>query len=545
MTGANILNSHHYVKTMEDAAAMGLNAGMDQEGGGTGAINKLADAVKDGMTTAAAVATAFTRLFRLRIRLGMLDPPTMVPYNQLHYNTTELEYNQAHLAVAKTAALESLTLLKNARGTLPLAASTIKNLAVIGPQATNAGLLFGNYAGSANSGNWGRSIQEGLTDYLAAHGGAAVVQENGCDTIACGKSSDSYAAASKAAAAADATVVVLGLAFDSYCKGGPSAGDGRKDYCEHEGQDRAAIELPEGQAKMVAALRQAIGPDKPLVAVLIHGGTMALGDATTGALDAVLDAWYPAIEGANAIAETLFGDYSPAGRSPATWYPGTSSLPPLGDMNMYPNATAKTDGITYRFYTGNVTPVGLLQNNTFSDRTRCICTQLRPGSSFLRTCSALQFFDRYPFGFGLSYTSFAYSGAALDKASYKPCDDIRVTVTVKNTGSRDSDEVVQVYVATPKATVPSPQIRLAAFARVHVPAGASKIVALSVAPRRHAVVHDGDVRGSAIYAASAKQVVEAGPTFLYVGGGQPKFYAGAQKLVATVTGSAPLLSCSS
>ena len=500
---ANILNTHHYVSTMEDAAAEGLNAGMDQEGGGTGAISQLAAAVKDGKTTAAAVANAFKRLFRLRIRLGMLDPPTSVPYNKLRYNATELEFNQAHLAVAKTAALESMTLLKNA-GTLPLAASKLKKLAVIGPQATMAGLLFGNYAGSANKGNWGRTIEQGLADYLSAHGGATVVQSNGCDDIACGKSSDNYADASKAAASSDATVVVLGLAFDNYCNTGFD-GDGKQDYCEREGQDRAMIELPEGQAKMVAALRAAMGPDKPLIAVLIHGGTMALGDAVTGALDAVLDAWYPAIEGANAIAETLFGDYSPAGRSPATWYPGTSSLPPLGDMNMYPNATAKTNGITYRFFQGNVT---------------------------------------YPFGFGLSYTDFAYSGAALDKASYKPCDAIGVTVTVRNTGAVDSDEVVQVYVATPKATVPSPQIRLAAFTRVHIEAGSTATVSLSVAPRRHAVVHDGDVRGTAIYAASANQFVETGPLEIYVGGGQPKFYAGNQKLVATIDGTAALLSCS-
>ena len=271
---------------MEGGAAKGLNAGIDQEGGGNSAISTLAQGIADGKTTAKEVERALRNLFRLRIRLGMLDPPTDVPYYDVRYNATELQFNPEHVGVAKKAALEAMTLYKNEKSTLPLSDSKVKTLALVGPQGPNAGLLFGNYAGSANGGNWGMSIEQGLTARLAKTGGK-VVQVNGLASIGAENSTDDFAAAAAAAKAADVTVVTLGLAFDSYCDRSSSA----KNVCEREGDDREEIELPAGQVAMVAALRKAIGPDGKLVAVLIHGGSMAFSDETLGALDAVLDAW--------------------------------------------------------------------------------------------------------------------------------------------------------------------------------------------------------------------------------------------------------------
>jgi beta-glucosidase-like glycosyl hydrolase len=189
---ANILKTHHYVDTMEDAAAVGINAGLDQEGGGTSAISALAQAVSDGKVKKETVATAFRRLFRIRIRLGMLvrfrpgidsllrllcsrpaypliapacttaqlnqrsgdrvlhvlqDPPnSMLAYNLL--NGTQAQ-SPEHLNITKTAAVEGMTLLKNSNKALPLSAAKFAkagSLCVIGPQAIMAGLLMGNYA---------------------------------------------------------------------------------------------------------------------------------------------------------------------------------------------------------------------------------------------------------------------------------------------------------------------------------------------------------------------------------------------------------------
>ena len=496
---AFINDRHHYTQNMVDAAALGIGAGLDQEGGGNSAISQLATAVKDGKAEAGAVATAFRRLFRLRIKLGMLDPPTEVPYNEIGpYNATELQFNAEHVAVAARAAREAMTLLKNNAKTLPLASQSIRKLAVVGPQANVSGILFGNYAGSANTGNWGPSIVDALRTRL---GRDAVQHSTGLQTIGAPTSPDQFRAAQAATQAADATVVVLGLAFDEFCTGDD---DGKDDYCEKEGNDRKIVELPQGQADMVRALRAA-APTKPLVAVMVHGGAIALANETLSALDAVLDAWYPGLGGGDAITGALFGDYSPGGRSPVTWYRSTGDLPPLGEMSWYPNASAGTKGVSYRYFQGE---------------------------------------PLFPFGFGLSYSSFAYSGLSLSTAHtpISACDTITATVTVQNTGSVDADEVVQAYTKQPNATVPVPQVRLSAFERVHIAAGASVTVQLLLSPGQRAVVRDGDTSGEAVYMASTQQYVEPGEIHVFVGGGQPDFYTGALSAVASISGPAAALS---
>lgn len=489
---ANIVKTHQFNATMEAGAAQGLNAGIDQEGGGDTAISHLLNATRDGLTTPQEVARAFRNLFRLRIRLGLLDPPTSVTYNHLRYNATELANNTAHLAIARRAALELMTLLKNDAGTLPLRPERVKQLAVIGPQASSAGLLFGNYAGSANSGNWGLSIEAALRARLNTAGQVGnVTQVDGLATIGAPDSSDSFKAASAAAAGADATIVVLGLAFDSYCTG---KDDGLGDYCEREGRDRSIIELPIGQQKMVSALRNA-APHKPLVCLLVHGGAIALSNATRSSCDAILDAWYPGIEGGAAVAATIFGDSSPAGRTPVTFYQATSDLPPITDMGLYPNKSSGTRGITYRYFEGQ---------------------------------------PLYPFGYGLSYTTFKYTSLTLDAQSYGPCDAINVTVTVSNVGGVDADEVVQVYLKQPEATVPAPRVRLGAFKRITLPAGAAQTVTLTVPAEARAVMHNGDARGDDVYTASSGLMLEKGRLGVFVGGGQPDFFEGHLSTTAAI-----------
>ena len=487
---ANIVNTHHFNATMEAGAAQGLNAGMDQEGGGNQAVSQLLAGINDSLTTPTEVARAFRNLFRLRIRLGMLDPPTSVSYNALRYNATELATNHAHLSVARTAALELMTLLENKGRALPLDDGAVGRLAVIGPQANVSGLLFGNYAGSANDGNWGDSIEAALRKRLQ---GGSVTRVPGLDSIGAPNSSDGFKAAAAAAATADATVVVLGLAFDQYCAG---KDDGLGDHCEREGLDRRVIELPLGQQRMVAAVRSA-APRTPLVCLLVHGGAVALSNATRGACDAVLDAWYPGIEGGTAVAATIFGDVSPAGRTPVTFYRATADLPPITHMGLYANASTGSNGITYRYFEGE---------------------------------------PLYPFGFGLSYTTFAYSDLKLDAASHAACDTVALTVTVTNTGKRTSDEVVQVYLMQPDATVPAPRVRLGAFKRVrNLAPAASVTVALSVPAEARAVVHGGDATGDAIYAASAGLTLEKGRLEVFVGGGQPDHYEGRLSATTTIT----------
>jgi len=184
---------------------------------------------------------------------------------------------------------------------------------------------------------------------------------------------------------------------------------------------------------------------------------------------------------------------------------------------MYPNASSGSRGATYRFFEG--APL-------------------------------------YPFGHGLSYTTFAYSSLSLDAASHSACDAVGVTVTVTNTGSVASDEVragvrpagrqrhalhasareqvVQVYLKQPDATVPAPRVRLGAFERIkRLAPGASIAVKLSVPPEARAVVHGGEATGEAVFAASAGVTLEKGRLEIFVGGGQPDFFKG--RLAATTS----------
>ena len=347
---------------------------------------------------------------------------------------------------------------------------------------------------SASVGGWGTTILEELQTALSnssmGGGGEEVAQhsvsyEPGCDAVEC-NNTRAFPRAIAAAAEADAIVVLLGLHYSA--AGNATQCDHDKpwitdDACEGEGQDRQFIELTGNSTKLVSALRKAARPGTPLVGVLIHGGALALG-VVADELDAVVDAWYPGMLGARAIADVLFGKYNPAGRTAVTWYNSTAVLPQtIKQTDFYGG-----DGLTYRYFK-------------------------RPEAVL------------YPFGFGLSYTQFRYSQLKLNTSSLGPCDVLGISVTVTNTGKRDGDEVVQAYLKQINASVPVPRLRLAAFERVFVPRGKSVVVQLSATPETHSAVLDNGFED--IYSGKDSVVVEAGELRLYVGGGQPGFGAGA------------------
>lgn len=345
---ANIQRTHQFCPNMTCAAATGLNAGLDQEGGGTGAISALQDAITAGMTTKEAVTTAFKRLFRIRLLLGMHDPPTSVEWNFLQ-NETIVE-NEAHFALARVAGQKAMTLYRNEKNTLPLSTS-IKKLALIGPSAVQDQLLLGNYAAHPDTSI--PTIRDGILEALGLDpskftGNCSQIEANvdffnqdGCGVVQttsaeeccrqCGlndqckyftwvtggscymKTSDDgrrqstgrYSAQCLSHFGENAITYVPGCA-DIECNstsGFQDAVDGAKDaeaivlvlgldqVQEREGHDRSVIELPGNQYQLFDTLRKAY-PQKQLIVVLVHGGTLALGDITTRA-DAILDAWYP------------------------------------------------------------------------------------------------------------------------------------------------------------------------------------------------------------------------------------------------------------
>jgi len=472
----NLVTTHHYVDTYGEAATVGLNAGMDQEGGfGTySVIDAMPEALAVGNITEQAITNAFTRLMRIRLRLGMFDPPAQVDaMDNTKFNPDLQCETEEKLELARKAAREGVVLLKNEDSTLPLSKTdftSTSSLALVGPQSDDWRVLLGavNYAFEDGPSKGCKTVLDGLTDALSSD---VINQIDGCDTVACDEASTMTEAAA-AAADADATVVILGNWWGTTTGWPLCSGDGT-DGCESESHDRTVIELPGQQVELVQALRDAT--TNPLVCVLIHGGAVALGDAND-ACDAIVDLWVPGQMGGTALADILFGDASPAGRSPITFYGATTDLPAMAEFNEYPHESS--NGTTYRYYEGAA--------------------------------------PTYKFGHGLSYTTFAYSDLALS-GTKAPCDDLTVTVTVTNTGDMASDEVVQVYVKTPDSTVPSPQIRLAAFDRLtNIAPGESRTVELTLTPESHAVVYPN---ADSVYV--EQTAVESGALEVYVGGAQP------------------------
>ncbi len=593
---SDVYNGHGFTRIPEEAAALTVKAGTDLTCGDE--YTALPDAVRDHLISEDDINRAVKRLYTAKFRLGIFDPPEMVPWSRLTLKDNDTEENRA---VARQAARESIVLLKNERATLPLK-SSVKTIAVIGPTADSLDVLLGNYNGTpskyttildgirkrfsgakilsvagsaltdtdaalipagvfrtdgANSevglraeyfGNatltgpaaservdaqvnfdWGTrppvtgmdsrnysarwsgeffSSHEGdyrigaqvlggfrlyvdgellldrwsshdyteATEVISLAGGreCKVVLEyskngdgGGARLIwnAPGIASDAVEAAKKA----DVVIAVVGIS---------PALEGEESDVNAPGffgGDRVDLELPAPQQKL---LESVAATGKPIIVVLTNGSALAVNWAQDHAA-AILDAWYPGEEGGAAVADVLAGDYNPAGRLPVTFYASVAQLPPFTDYSM--------SGRTYRYFRG--TPL-------------------------------------YTFGYGLSYSTFSYSNARVDRATIVAGENAMASVDVQNTGGVAGDEVVELYVTHP-GVIGAPIRALTGFTRVHLDRGEKKTVNLKLGERELSVVDEDGTR-----------LVPAGPVELWIGGGQPSAGRG-QTRVAGARRKAP------
>jgi beta-glucosidase len=274
-----------------------------------------------------------------------------------------------------------------------------------------------------------------------------------------------------AARAADVVVAVVGITSDLE---GEESGVDQPGF---KGGDRTSLDLPQPEQALLEAVKTT---GKPLVVVAMSGSALALNWADQHA-DAILQAWYPGEEGGAAIAETLAGTNNPAGRLPLTFYKSVAELPAFTDYSMANR--------TYRYFTGE---------------------------------------PLYPFGHGLSYSTFAYSGLRLSRQTLAAGDPLEVEVDVKNSSARDGDEVVQAYLVFPKLPG-APRLALRGFARVHLSAGETRKVRFTLDDRDQSHVDDAGVH-----------VVSAGEYRVSVGGGQPGRGVASVEAAFTVTGQRQL-----
>lgn len=455
----DIFANHLLTESREEAAALAVHSGCDLECGCVREYNmpcdypSLGTAVEKGLIDEGEINQAVRRLLLARFRLGMFDPPEQVPYAQIPLSVVD---SAQHQELALETARQSLILLKNQENLLPLDRQKLKSIAVIGPSADSTLILHGNYHGTASN---PISVLAGIRALAAEE--TQVVYSQGCNIL--GTSKQGVEEAVQVAQEADVVVLVMGLS--QQLEGEEGQTEGNPPGVTSLG-DRNTLDLPVVQAELMEAIYQT---GKPVVLVLMNGSAVSINWAAEH-VPAILEAWYPGQAGGTAVAEALFGLTNPGGRLPVTFYRSVDDLPPFRDYSM--------ENRTYRYFSG--TPL-------------------------------------FSFGFGLSYTSFAYSNLKVDETGIQANQEITLTVDVQNTGGMAGDEVVQLYLKDIQSSVPVPRIQLVAFERIHLAPDEKQTLTFRITPQQMSLLDD-----------AGNWVVEPGEFHFWIGNQQPDVSAAVQ-----------------
>ncbi len=453
----DIYANHLLVETAPEAAALAVKNGCDLECGCTYGIpchyGQLAEAIRQGLVTEAEIDRSVKRLFTARFRLGMFDPPEAVPYSQIPYSVVN---SPEHQELALEVAQQSLVLLKNQANLLPLDRNDLKTIAVIGPNAAETLVLTGNYMGTPAE---PVSVLAGIQAVVSPE--TEVIYAQGCEII--GFSEASFTEAIEAAKKAQVAVMVMGLS--QQLEGEEGQQEGNPPGVRSLG-DRGSLGLPPIQEKLLQAVYET---GTPLILVLLNGSAVAINWADEH-IPAILEAWYPGQAGGTAVANALFGLFNPGGRLPITFYRSSSDLPPFDDYRM--------ENRTYRYFTGD---------------------------------------PLYPFGFGLSYTTFAYRNLQITPEQIQPGDSVSIQVDVENTGQRLGDEVVQLYLKDVAASLPVPQLQLQGFSRIRLASGEKQTVRFTLTAEQMSFVDD-----------DGQWLLEPGEFEVWLGGQQPNLKTDSQ-----------------
>jgi beta-glucosidase len=400
------LMSHGIAGTSGEAGRLALAAGVDMDMVSRIYLDSLPALVRAGRVPLAQVDSAVRHVLRAKFQLGLFDDP----YRSIPTPPLDRE-------LARRAAQESIVLLKNEGGILPLPAGT-KTIAVIGPLAADSEDPLGPWHTRGQPGDVVTvlsAIREraprGTTVRYAAGTGVTDGDTSG------------IAAATALARQADVTVLVLGEA----------------DTMSGEASSRARLSFPGAQPQL---LRAVLATGRPVVLVVMSGRPLVLSWAAEH-VPAIVQAWFLGVESGHAIADVLFGDVNPSGRLPVTFPRAVGQIPLYYDHKPTGRPADPRNHYTSKYLDVPYTPL-------------------------------------YPFGYGLSYTTFAFRDLRIATARVGPSDTLTATVTVANTGTRAGTEVVQLYVRDEVASITRPVRQLAAFQRVSLKAGESQAVTLRV-----------------------------------------------------------------
>jgi beta-glucosidase len=439
---------HGFAADGPDAAAKALNAGMDSEMTSTFIRDFGAQLLAEHQISMPRLNDAVRRILRVKFRAGLFEHP--------YVDVSKAESAQLRpdaVALARKDAARSMVLLKNDSSTLPLDPS--KNTAVIGPLGDDQHDMLGPWWGTGKDQDavslyTGIKAQStGTTTFVKACDlpNTEPPQYNPADDCPAGPGFDQAVAAAKAA---DQVVLALGETREM----------------SGEATSRSNIDLPGQQQQLIDRIA-ALG--KPFTVVLFNGRPLTLAGVAAKS-PAILEAWFPGVQAGNAVADVLFGKVNPGGKLPVS-FPVN-----IGQVPIYYNhePTGRPCDITSKY------------NSRYRD---------------LTTCDPL-----YPFGYGLSYTTFSISNLRLSSTTMPTSGSVKASVDVANTGSRTGDEVVQLYIHDPVASISQPVRRLRAFERVTLAPGATKTVSFTL-----------DRSDVGFYDNMGRFVVEPGQIDVYVG----------------------------
>jgi beta-glucosidase len=432
-----------------DAAQAALNAGTDMEMVSTNFVDFGEQLLAQHRISMARVNDAVRRILRIKFRAGLFEHP-YVDLTQIPSKTM----TPADRAAERQAASKSMVLLKNdksgANPTLPFDPS--KSTAVIGPLGNDQHDMLGPWWGQGQDADavslfTGIKAQDANTTFTP---GCTMSNQDLADPDHECADTSGFDAAVAAASAADQVVLALGETREM----------------SGEAESRSNIDLP-GQQQ--ALLDKIAATGKPLVVVLFNGRPLTLSKVVASS-PAILEAWFPGVEAGNAVADVLFGKVNPGGKLPVT-FPQS-----VGQVPIYYNHEP----------TGRPCDTTSKYNSRYRD---------------LPTCAPL-----FPFGYGLSYTTFAVSNLKLSSSTMRPKGSVIASVDVKNTGARAGDDVVQLYIHDPVASISQPVRRLRGFQRVTLAPGQTKTVTFRL-----------DASDVGFYDNSGKFVVEPGAIDVYAG----------------------------
>lgn len=438
-----LYTKHGTAKDMKEAVRQSVEAGLNVRctfRSPESFVEPLRELVKEGGISEETINSRVRDILRVKFLIGLFDSP----YQMELAEADKVVENPEHEAVALQASRESIVLLKNDNKTLPLDIDKVKTISVCGPNADEEGYALTHYGPLAVDVT---TVLEGIKEKVA--GKAEVLYTKGCDLVDANwpeseiidypltaDEKKEIDIAVENALKSDVAVVVLG---------------GGQRTCG-ENKSRTSLELPGRQLQLLQAI-QATG--KPVILVLINGRPLSVNWADKF-VPAILEAWYPGSKGGIAIADVLFGDYNPGGKLTVTFPKTVGQIP----FNFPAKPASQVDGGKNPGPDGNMSRVN----------------------------GAL-----YPFGYGLSYTTFEYSDIQLSPKVITPNETATVTLKVTNTGDMAGDEVVQLYTRDVLSSVTTYEKNLAGFERVHLLPGETKEVKFTI-DRKHLELLDANMK---------------------------------------------------